>query len=59
MKVPPGSVNGSRLRIRGYGLPVGPIGERGDLYVRIAVKVPDELTDEQRELILQLQSAGL
>jgi curved DNA-binding protein len=59
VKVPPGSVNGSRLRIRGYGLPIGPIGERGDLYVRIAVKVPEDLTDEQRELIMQLQNAGL
>jgi curved DNA-binding protein len=59
VKVPAGSVNGSRLRIRGYGLPVGPLGERGDLYVRIAVKVPEVLTEEQKELVLQLQKVGL
>lgn len=59
VKVPSGSVNGSRLRIRGYGLPVGPIGERGDLYVKLAVKVPEELSDEQRELVEKLKDVGL
>lgn len=59
VKVPSGSVNGSKLRIRGYGLPVGPIGERGDLYVKLAVEVPEELSDEQRELIEKLKEVGL
>lgn len=59
VKVPPGSVAGSRLRIRGYGLPIGPIGERGDLYVKIGVKVPESLTDDQRELIERLKTVGL
>ena len=59
VKVPAGSVQGSRLRIRGYGLPMGPIGERGDLYVQLGVKVPAELTDEQRELIEKLREENL
>ncbi len=59
VKVAPGTVHDSRLRIRGYGLPVGPLGERGDLYVRIGVKVPKELTDDQKKVIEQLQAAGL
>lgn len=59
VKVAPGTVHDSRLRIRGYGLPVGPLGERGDLYVRIGVKVPKELTDDQKKVIGQLQAAGL
>lgn len=57
--VPSGSVNGSRLRIRGHGLPAGPLGERGDLYVKLAVKVPAELNDEQRELVSRLREFGL
>lgn len=57
--VPSGSVNGARLRIRGYGLPVGPLGERGDLYVKLAVKVPEELNEEQLELVKRLREAGL
>lgn len=59
IKVAPGTVHDSRLRIRGYGLPVGPLGERGDLYVKIGVKVPRELTDDQKIVIQQLQASGL
>ena len=59
VKVAPGTVHDSRLRIRGYGLPCGPLGDRGDLYVRIGVMVPRELTGEQKEIIEQLQAAGL
>jgi len=59
VKVAAGTVHDSRLRIRGYGLPSGPLGERGDLYVKIGVKVPTELTEEQIEVVEKLQSAGL
>jgi len=57
--VPSGSVNGARLRIRGYGLPAGPLGERGDLYVKLAVKVPEELNEEQMKLVSKLREVGL
>ena len=59
VNIPAGSICGSRLRIRGYGLPVGPIGERGDLYVKLAVRVPETLSDDQRELVEQLREVGL
>jgi len=59
VKVAPGTVHDSRLRIRGYGLPVGPLGERGDLYVKIGVKVPKELTEDQKVVVEQLQATGL
>ncbi len=59
VNVAPGTVHDSRLRIRGYGLPVGPLGERGDLYVKIGVKVPRELTDDQKVVVEQLQASGL
>jgi curved DNA-binding protein len=59
VKVAPGTVGESKLRIRGYGLPAGPMGERGDLYVQIGVKVPRELSDEQKEVVEQLRVAGL
>lgn len=59
VNVAPGTVHDSRLRIRGYGLPVGPLGERGDLYVKIGVRVPKELTDDQKTVIQQLQASGL
>ena len=57
--IPPGSVNESRLRLKGHGLPAGPLGDRGDMYVRLGVAVPKELNPEQEELIRQLQKTGL
>ena len=59
VNVPSGTNGDSRLRIKGQGLPTGPIGERGDLYVKIGVQVPKTLTDEQKELIQSLKEAGL
>lgn len=57
--IPPGSVNESRLRLKGHGLPAGPLGERGDLYVKLGVAVPKEMTEEQELLIRDLQKIGL
>lgn len=54
-----GTPHDSRLRIRGYGLPMGPMGERGDLFVKVGVKVPQEITKEQQESLEKLQSLGL
>ncbi|MDR3088938.1 MAG: J domain-containing protein [Desulfobulbaceae bacterium] len=59
IKVPPGSGGDTRLRIKGFGMPVGPIGERGDLYVQIAVAVPKSLTPTQCELVEKLREHGL
>lgn len=57
--IPAGSVNESRLRLRGHGLPAGPLGDRGDMYVKIGVEVPKELNPEQEELVRQLQKLGM
>ncbi len=59
VNVAPGTGQDSKLRIKGFGLPIGPMGERGDLYVRIGVAVPKELTPEQNEVVLKLQELGL
>jgi len=59
IKVPPGAGSDTRLRVKGFGMPVGPIGERGDLYVQIAVAVPKTLTPAQRELVEKLRENGL
>jgi len=59
VKVAPGTVHDSRLRIKGYGLPAGPMGSRGNLYVKLGVKVPKELTDEQKKIVEQLKDCNL
>lgn len=59
VKVAPGTTHDSKLRLKGFGLPVGPLGERGDLYVKIGVSVPKELTEEQGRVVEQLRACGL
>lgn len=59
VKVPPGTQGQSKLRIKGNGLPYGPKGGRGDLYVRISIEVPKKLSDEQEKLIKKLADEGL
>ncbi|NLZ16769.1 MAG: DnaJ domain-containing protein [Desulfobulbaceae bacterium] len=60
VKVPAGVQADARLRIKGHGLPAGPMGdERGDLLVKLAVAVPKELSPEQETLIQSLAENGL
>ncbi|WP_136799295.1 MULTISPECIES: DnaJ C-terminal domain-containing protein [Desulfosediminicola] len=59
VSVPKGTIDGAKLRIRGYGLPSGPLGERGNLYVKLAVRVPEELSEDQLKIVEQLKEVGL
>lgn len=55
MQIPAGSSSGRKLRLRGKGL--GSVGKRGDLLVRVMVRVPGQVTEEERALWNKL--AGL
>jgi len=57
VKVPPGTQSQSRLRLKGLG--VQGANGRGDQLVHITVKYPRKLTEKQKRLVRQLQSAGL
>lgn len=59
VKVPPGVQQDAKLRIKGHGLPAGPIGQRGDLLVKIAVQIPRSLTPEQEEAVRSLAAVSL
>ncbi|THB77056.1 MAG: J domain-containing protein [Desulfobulbaceae bacterium] len=59
VNLPSGTNGEARLRIKGQGLPSGPIGDRGDLLVRVEVEIPQELTDAQSEAIQNLKKLGL
>ena len=50
LRIPPGTKNGKQISVRGQGLPTGPTGERGDIYVVVQIQVPVEISDEEREL---------
>lgn len=58
MKVPPGTKPKARLRVKGHGLP-GAGGSRGDLLVALNLRVPDNLTPEQKELAEKLAATGI
>lgn len=55
LTIPPGSSSGQLMRLRGKGLPRKVKGEeRGDLYVRLMVQVPKNLTEEEKGLFQRL-----
>ncbi|HDS09119.1 MAG TPA: molecular chaperone DnaJ [Firmicutes bacterium] len=57
LKVPAGTPPNTRLRLRGKGVPSA--SGRGDLYIKILVKFPAKLTEEQLRLIKQLKESGI
>ncbi len=59
VKVPAGVQQESKLRLKGYGLPTGPHGRRGDILVKIGVQIPKKLSREQKKLVKQLAEVGL
>jgi curved DNA-binding protein len=55
INIKPESTNGTRLRLRGKGFPVyREDGKFGDLYLRLNVQLPQNLTDQEKDLIKQL-----
>jgi curved DNA-binding protein len=59
LKVPPGTRHNTKMRLAGLGLPHMHGSGRGDLYVKILIAMPKQLTEEQRELIEKLAETGL
>jgi molecular chaperone DnaJ len=51
LRVPPGTQPGTVLRIKGKGVPHRGGTSRGDQRVEVAIEVPTQLTDRQRELL--------
>ena len=59
IKIPAGIQTGTKVRLKGLGFPQGGKKERGDMYVRIGVKVPEKLTPHQRDLLEQVAGEGM
>ncbi len=56
LQIPPASENGKILRLRGYGMPLYDQNELfGDLYITITHKLPETLTQRERELLHELR----
>jgi molecular chaperone DnaJ len=53
LKVPAGTQNGDKLKLRDKGMSKVRSSSRGDLFVHIFVEVPKKLTSKQKELLQQ------
>lgn len=59
LKVPAGTKHGTKLRLKGKGMPALKKLAGGDLLVKINVAVPKKLSDEQTDLINKLAGTGI
>ena len=56
VKVPNGTQNAQRIRLKEKGMPVLRSGQVGDLYVQLDIETPQKLSRRQRELLEEFQS---
>lgn len=52
LTVPPGTSCGTKLRVKGHGVPDAK-GKKGDLYAELHIVLPDQVSDEDREFLQQ------
>jgi curved DNA-binding protein len=58
LTIPPGTQPGKTFRISGRGMPhLRAPDKRGDLYIRVNVKIPRDLTPRQKELFEEISQA--
>jgi curved DNA-binding protein len=57
LRIPPETQNGIRFRLSGKGMPeVNRPDTRGDLYAVVKVRLPEDLTSEERSLFEKLRA---
>lgn len=54
LKVPPGVQAGTKLRLKGHGMPIPKSDQRGDLYAEIVVVTPHIQDERSKELLREL-----
>ena len=61
IKVPAGTQNGTKIRMKGYGVPglKGADSSKGDQFVKISIDVPRKINDKQLQLIHKLAESGI
>jgi len=59
LKIPAGTQAGTKLRLKGHGLPRMNGGGRGDAYAEITILVPKKLNKKQKSLIRSLKEVDL
>ncbi|MBI5290243.1 MAG: J domain-containing protein [Chloroflexi bacterium] len=59
LKVPPLTQNGKSFKLGGLGMPRMKGAGKGDLYARVRVRLPEELSETQKKLFEELSAAGV
>lgn len=59
LKVPPLTQNGRSIRLAGLGMPKLNSTQKGDLFVRVRVQLPEKLDEKERRLFEELKAAGV
>jgi curved DNA-binding protein len=59
IKIPPGTQNNTKIRMKGFGVPGLKGTGKGDQFVKITINVPKKLTDKQLQLVNKLAEEGL
>jgi curved DNA-binding protein len=59
LTIPSGTQNGRTFRLRGKGMPrLRKPDQLGDLFARVEVQLPSDLTAQQREMFEKLRDLG-
>ena len=58
VKIPEGVSVNEILRVKGKGIPAGK-GKRGDILIKLNIKLPTKLSRKSREIIEQLKKEGI
>jgi curved DNA-binding protein len=59
LKIPPGTQDNAKFRLKGYGLSHMKGGGKGDAYAEISIAVPKKLNKKQESIVKSLKEAGL
>ena len=59
LKIPPGTQNNAKFRLKSYGLPRSKGKGRGDAYAEIIIEIPKKLSKKQKSIVESLVEAGL
>ena len=55
VKIPPGSQSGRQMRLRNKGMPAIKSSQTGDMFIELAIETPVNLTNRQKELLLEFE----
>ncbi len=58
LKIPTGIDSGEIMRVRGKGIPSSR-GARGDLLIKISIKIPKRLSNRSKKIIEELREEGI